>query len=371
MKVALFCNEFPPRQTGGIGTFTSTLVLGLIESGHQVTLIETGMQNVVSIESLGLKRVTLKKSKLLYIGGFLIRVKLWLYLQKSWFKGEIDVVEVPDFEGYIPFPSLIPVVVRLHISTTLIYCRQGRKPPTTLYLFEYWTLKFAKSWIGVSQFILKETENGFKIEKKSKSIVYNPIKESVIVKSQEQIEQIILFAGTLSERKGVLTLAHALALVLERNPLANVIFAGRSTEYQGRPIEDTVKKVLNEYLHQVSFLGHISHNEMLLLMANATCFVFPSKFESFGLVVAEAMSIGLPVIYTKFPPGPELVKEGITGLLVDPENPSEIAKAIERLISDPEFSQQLAHAARTYCLENFTLDNCVKATIANYKQIID
>lgn len=369
MKIALFCNELPPRPSGGIGTVTLTLAAGLRDVGHQITLIEIGDEYFVSTNEIGIKCVTIKKSNLRYFGGLLTRINLWLFLQKSWLKNDFDIAEIPDFEGYVPFPSLLPIVVRLHNSTTLMCKRRGSQPPASIHLFEYLSLKFSRCWIGVSDFIINETENSYQILKKSKCTIYNPINKSKINKSVYSDEQIILFAGTLSESKGVLALSHALVTVFNANKSAKIVFAGKSTIFQGKPIEVAISKILHNHLNRVNFTGHIPHSEILALMAKASCFAFPSKFESFSLVVAEAMSVGLPVIFTKYAPGPELINNGKTGLLVDPENHYEIANAIKKIIDDPIFSERLAKAASQYCLEHFSLYKCVNETTKRYEVI--
>jgi glycogen(starch) synthase len=370
MKIALFCDELSPSPSGGIGTFTLTLAEGLRRAGHEITLIETGDNAAIAYDQTGFRRVTIKKSRLRYLGTLITRIYVWTYLQKSWLTKNVEITEIPDFEGYVPFPSLMPIVVRLHTSTTLIFKMRGLHPPTSIHLYEYLTLKLARSWIGVSNFITRETEMQYRLTKKSKCTVYNPVIPSSRRKSKYGYSQVILFAGTLSEAKGVLALSQSLVTVFESNESVKVMFAGKSTVFQGKPIEATIRDILHKHLDRVTFTGHMSHKDVVALMAESACLVSPSKFESFGLVVAEAMAVGLPVIFTKRASGPELIRHGETGLLVDPDNTDEIAEAIVKIIGSPVFASDLANAARKHCLSHYSINKCIQQTTAQYRKVL-
>ena len=74
--------------------------------------------------------------------------------------------------------------------------------------------------------------------------------------------------------------------------------------------------------------------------------VLPSRVEPFGIVVLEAMRAGLPVIVSRRGGAPDIVREGIEGLVVDPEDTAALAAALERILDDPQLAARFGAAGR-------------------------
>jgi phosphatidylinositol alpha-1,6-mannosyltransferase len=81
----------------------------------------------------------------------------------------------------------------------------------------------------------------------------------------------------------------------------------------------------------------------------------PSWGEGFGLVFAEAMSHGLPCIASRFDAGSEVVVDGVTGILVDPNRSDELLGALRTLLSDGRLRRRMGEAGRTRAKEVFSL----------------
>ena len=86
--------------------------------------------------------------------------------------------------------------------------------------------------------------------------------------------------------------------------------------------------------------------ELLPYYQNADLVINPSLSEAFGMTLVEAMATQTPVIATTIGGMPEIVDDGVTGLLVDPGNPQAIAKAAIELISDPDRARAMGIAGR-------------------------
>ena len=97
---------------------------------------------------------------------------------------------------------------------------------------------------------------------------------------------------------------------------------------------------------RVVFLGWRPHDEVLGLMARADAFVLPSAPEGFGLVYAEAMAQGTPVIACRGEGPDDFVEDGVSGLLVPPGDADAVARAIARLLDDRATAARLAEAGR-------------------------
>lgn len=91
----------------------------------------------------------------------------------------------------------------------------------------------------------------------------------------------------------------------------------------------------------VTLLGAVTRRQLAVEYVRAHCFCLPSVQEGFGLVFAEAMAAGLPVVGCRAAAVPEVVPEGRTGLLVSPGNVEELAMAMERLLTDERLARDL------------------------------
>ncbi len=97
---------------------------------------------------------------------------------------------------------------------------------------------------------------------------------------------------------------------------------------------------------QISILGPLVRWRLLQAYASADLMVLPSLFESFPIVLLEAMAAGLPVVASRVGGIAEVVEEGRTGLLVEPGNPRDLAHALELLISDPKLRRAMGRRGR-------------------------
>ena len=96
----------------------------------------------------------------------------------------------------------------------------------------------------------------------------------------------------------------------------------------------------------VTFLGEVSRSALAAEYARADCFCLPTVQEGFGLVFVEAMAAGLPVVAPRAAAVPEVVLDGLTGVLVSPRQPDELAAALARLLLDDALRKELGEAGR-------------------------
>jgi phosphatidyl-myo-inositol dimannoside synthase len=96
----------------------------------------------------------------------------------------------------------------------------------------------------------------------------------------------------------------------------------------------------------VALLGDLTRERLAEEYVNATVFCLPSVQEGFGIVFLEAMAAELPVVACRVAAIPEVVQDGVTGLLTAPRSPGELAAAVERLIADPTLARGLGREGR-------------------------
>ena len=101
-------------------------------------------------------------------------------------------------------------------------------------------------------------------------------------------------------------------------------------------------------------------------LSAADLFLLPSAQESFGLAALEAMSCEVPVIASRVGGLPEVIDDGVTGFICDPDDVDGMAKCGIRLLRDPAFSRRIGQAAATDVGRRF----CTSAIVPRYEQVL-
>jgi glycosyltransferase involved in cell wall biosynthesis len=116
------------------------------------------------------------------------------------------------------------------------------------------------------------------------------------------------------------------------------------------------------------FVGHQA--DVAPWLAAMDVFVVPSAYEAFGLVVPEAMTLGLPVIATRVDAFPDIVLEGVTGLLVPPAAPPALAAAMRRLRDDADERRRMGEAGRARAIREYSEQRYVEDVRAFYERLV-
>ncbi|MEA2492467.1 MAG: hypothetical protein QOJ29_378 [Thermoleophilaceae bacterium] len=175
--------------------------------------------------------------------------------------------------------------------------------------------------------------------------------------------EFILCTSAKRPHKNLLRLLDALASIPpERRPVA--VLTGYPTEHESELRERARTLGIED---DVRILGWVDQGELEALYRAATCLVFPSLYEGFGLPVLEAMARGLPVACSDRSSLPEVA--GDAALLFDPEDTSAIAAAIERLLSDPAERERLVARGREQAAR-FSWQACARGTLASYERAL-
>jgi glycosyltransferase involved in cell wall biosynthesis len=106
------------------------------------------------------------------------------------------------------------------------------------------------------------------------------------------------------------------------------------------------------------------------LLRESACLLLPSDYESCPYAVLEAMAAGVPVVATDVGGVPELLDDGVQGLLVPPRRPDMAAAAVSRILADPELARALGDAGRMRARERYSLERMVTDTVAVYDELL-
>ena len=170
-----------------------------------------------------------------------------------------------------------------------------------------------------------------------------------------------VFVGRLSAEKGVQTLLEAWRLIGDRVPL---LIVGEG------PLAPDVAAAAHQ-IPGVTWLGSRAPEEILSLLREATCLVFPSEcYETFGRVIVEAFATATPVIAAGHGAAAELIAEGVTGLHFRPGDPVDLAAKVIHLSSQPPVRVAMRAAARKEFEDRYTADVNYRLLLAIYRRAI-
>ncbi len=130
--------------------------------------------------------------------------------------------------------------------------------------------------------------------------------------------------------------------------------------------EDFVAR--NNLSDKVIFTGE--RNDIPEILAASDILLLDSRWEGLPLIIIEAAMAGLPVITSGVGGIPEIVEDGVTGLIIPPRNPQALADAIRKLLSDAALRRRFGSAARKKALREFTLERMLTKTFQLYKDIL-
>jgi glycosyltransferase involved in cell wall biosynthesis len=181
-------------------------------------------------------------------------------------------------------------------------------------------------------------------------------------------KNIILFVGNLIQYKGPDILVRAASIVVKEIPDMELIFVGSGN--MRNELEEFCKKLGVE--KHVKFAGFVEERLKLLYYKAADIFCLPSimSTESFGIVNLEALACGLPIVASAIGGIPDIVKDGVNGLLVPPKNPGALADAITYLLKNEDVRRKMGKKGREM-VKKYSWEEIAGRIEKIYKELIN
>ena len=376
MNLAFLCSEYPPSRGGGIGTFTQALGRALARAGHRVDVV--GLYDVdedLCEEDQGVRVWRLRRAEM----------PLTRFLRNGWkatrklhkLQGEgLELVEGQEnaFAAIGRLPG-VKKVIRMHGGHHFFAVTLGKKPRPWRAWQERRSLEKADAICAVSRFVAETTRELLGLGRREIAILPNFVDTRRFFPRGAGAEEdgLIVFAGTLCEKKGIRQLILAMPAILAGAPRARLLVAGRDQadpSVGGSFLEYLRCLMTGEIAAHVEFLGPVAPNEMPGLLARASVCVYPSHMEAMPMAWLEAMAMGKAVVGSKTGPGPEVIRDGFDGLLCDPHEPEDIAAAVLRYLKDPDLRGRLGERARHRVETEFSADVMLSRNVAFYERVL-
>lgn len=384
---------------GGMETYGKLLCEELVRKGHDVTIISTKNPSNIEYEDIhGIKIHYLKNT------AFGSARKGWKKQSIKKFKDivgtqKIDIVLSQQASGYgiakIAGRRGIPFVTIMHGSPTMVFCSILKQvinlKKDYLYLFkslllclyytifnELTTLKNSSVIIAVSNDVARVAEKRLFVKRNKIKVINYGIDTKLFKFSEEERQKtrlelnisdhdkVVLFLSLLSKQKGVDIAIKALNELSSYKDI-KLIIAG-----DGEYFDEAKLLVKNFNLEsRVIFTGFVHHENAPKYYNASDIFIFPTlRIESFGIVIAEAMACGKPVIASNIGSIPDVIDNSVNGILFPPGDFESLARHIYSLLSDHRYSTKLAQNARRKAIERYDLDRMVEETIKVFELAI-
>jgi len=380
MHVVFLSNEYPPAPHGGIGSFVQTLGRALVASGHTVTACGLYAAELAGeSDDRGVRVIRLARGRLPGWRVFLNIHRLRKRLIELHQENPITILEGDDdtavyFGGRLP--ASIPTVLRMHGGYVFFETAAGRTPVAHRSWFERRAFHTARHLVAVSRYVGVRTDELLGLRHRPFTVIPNCVDLNLFKPESGpgEKEGLIVFAGTLVEKKGIRQLVVAMDQVARACPHVRLAIYGADTidPLSGGSYRKTLEASLTPLARQhVEFMGRVERERLPGILAQAAICCYPSHMEAMPIAWIEGMAMGKAVLASFLGPGPEVITDAEEGLLVDCRESQPIAEALIRLLQDSGLRQRLGQGARHRAVTDYGLNLHVQRNLDFYRAVIE
>ena len=391
MNILFYCSEYPPFRNGGIGSVTKIVAEALVKLGHRVIVAGyyTSMPKQEIVENingvcvyrygLGIRNSWFKK-KIWQVSNKIHCSKIINQREINFIEGKIselielnniDILELTDYypmvycNNNLYFSKFnIPTILRIHGSVSFINDMAGNSFEM-LHKNDCAHFNRCDHILAVSEFSLNYIREKFILPNiKSYGVIYNPVEESIIHKTTPSDKDTVLFLGRLTKEKGATSLVKAFNMCAGKNPQIKLQFLGAGDT------KTLLEYVEPQYHNRIEFWGHCSRQKVVECIDQCSFACIPSYFENFSMAALEVMSRNKTIIFTERASGKELIKDGVNGFAVDPDNIALISEKMLFLANNHSARDKMANNAYNDVAERFVASKIVEQLEQYYHKIV-
>ncbi|WP_139958077.1 glycosyltransferase family 4 protein [Flavicella sediminum] len=378
MHIGFITPEYPHKKftasVGGIGTFTKNLAEQLVSNGMKVSVFIPSQSNEFITELNGVEIYFVQRKRFKGLTWLTNRRYFNSYVNKIIKSNKIDVMEAPEWTGFTAFMKFpCPLLIRLHGSDTYFCHLEKRKVKFKNKFFEKRALLGATEIIGVSNFVSQKTKELFSLNKEIKTL-YNTINSEDFIPNHKTIEpKTLLYFGTIIRKKGVLEIAKAFNIVVEKDPTVQLCLLGR--DCIDVLAKKSTLKLFNELLsveakRNFKHIAAVPYAQVKEHICKAEIILLPSFAEAFPMTWLEAMALEKKMVTSNIGWAKELMIDGETGYMVNPTNSEEFAHKIINLLMQKEVAGIMGKNARAHLKRHFDAKKILNENINLYKNCI-
>jgi glycosyltransferase involved in cell wall biosynthesis len=352
---------------GGVSVAVNNLARHLQASGHEVLFFFPGASNILRecISKSGIRAYRLNlqlplgdRNPLLNLAAFGVRFPI-LMAQLLWLllRYRIQVVNIHFPDDTFFYFALCARILSLALVTSIhgADILPGGKPRKSYSRLFRLLLHSSDLIVAPSKGYREQFLAVFPNSAGRAAVIYNGIDisqfEPADLPGAEESDPYILCVSAYKETKGLDVLIRAFPRIRESAPELKLVIVGVG------PLKDSLKKMARELGVEdgIRFEGRVTQPEVRDLLRHCRLFVLPSRSESFGIAIVEALAAGKPVVATAVGGIPEILENGRNGLLVRPEDPAALAEAVLELHHSPSLRLGFSGSGRRM-VQRFSLE---------------
>lgn len=258
----------------------------------------------------------------------------------------------------------LPVVTTLHGTDTDLVGQEPLLQPVVEF-----SLSHCDAITAVSNYLKETTERQFKLDGVNIEVIYNPIDTDLFTRRPPEDdcpfrERVIVHVSNFRPVKRIQDAVKVFDLIRSAVP-SRLRFVGEGPD---RSLAEPLVERLGLSDH-VEFVGKSLEVEKLI--GNSDLLLSTSGSESFGLTIAEAMSCGVPVVATRVGGVPEVMRDGVDGILAPVGDVQTLAEAAIAILSEPSRAKRMGDAGRQRVLDTFRLDSIVDRYEQLYRAVLE
>ena len=178
----------------------------------------------------------------------------------------------------------------------------------------------------------------------------------------------ILFLSNYIKAKGIIDFIHIIDCLVQKGYNVKAEIVGNPSDYTLEYISEYINKKLKQIIQNSGPKYKKEKDEVFL---SSDIFVFPTHWESFGVVALEAMMFGLPVVASNVGSLPFIIKDGVTGYLSEKTNINDFADKIAQLLDDENKLKEFSKSSRERFLELFKINKYEEGILSAFNDVIE
>ncbi len=270
------------------------------------------------------------------------------------------------------FPTIVTCMTSLRTLSELDPGYHELEDLDTRMALECGALRRSDYLHGLTETVLEKTINDHGLEPRARAVIGRGVRDRGGQHSEQHQGRVVprvLFVGRIEHRKGVDTLLQAARQLVAEGIKVQFTLVGRSTEGPLRASFERQAARDPEFGRAVRFAGVVTDEELGRLYDDADVVCLPSRYESHGVVLIEAMMHGRPIVSCAAGGIPEVVEPGVNALLTPPEDPSALAVELRKVILDRELRERLGRAGRKAYERRFDARHVASRMAAFFEQV--
>jgi glycosyltransferase involved in cell wall biosynthesis len=392
MQILVLAWEFPPRIIGGISRHVAELYPEVVKLGHQIHLVTVevkGEENYEIVDGIEVYRVPVNDGSnffewVAHMNQSMIDRAAQLISEQNlifdmihahdWLVSEAAIALSQDFQ--------LPLLATIHATE---YGRCNGIHSDDQNFIHRKEISFAESAqrvIVCTKYMQGEVDRALGCPPEKTDIVYNGLSLERVQKSHnndfdqaalhqkyaELDEAIVYYVGRITYEKGIYLLLNAAPQILAAmSDKVKFVIIGTGEAYSILLQRQAWDLGIH---HKVTFTGFMSDRDLSMLQAIASCAVFPSLYEPFGIVALESFAAGVPVVVSDTGGMPEVVQHQVTGIVTHVNDSDDLAMGILEILQYPDRAKKLVENAKTELQDRFSWQKLAIETEAVYRKVL-